>query len=159
MSYNNKVHGRLWPLYRELSPEPEEGKDFLIDNVEGENTEGIEALDGSWRTHSSEETLGNPRENSGHGVEARLGIRFQELDNSWPVVTKLMTQEPVRDVHSPEDDEEVGKFTGHICEAPETVVPLRAEDVPGHGPNLLVPLLTQQRWEMPSLFRFRPLGI
>jgi hypothetical protein len=39
------------------------------------------------------------------------------------------------------------------------VVPLRAEDVPGHGPNLLVPLLTQQRWEMPSLFRFRPLGI
>lgn len=62
-------------------PEPEEHVDLLVDDVEGQDADGVVALDFAGDAVFVEGALGHSREDEDHGVDAVLLVAVQEVDH------------------------------------------------------------------------------
>ena len=88
-------------------PEPEENKDLLIDDVQGEHAQAILFLNSSGRTVLVEGALGHLREDGLHWVSPVLALHVGVLNNVHPVGAEGVTQKEVSEVDLTDGVDEV----------------------------------------------------
>lgn len=98
----HRVHHRPGTHHgQEDEPEPEEYVDLLVEDVEGEDAEGVYLLDRPGSTVLVEGALGHSREDPDHGVHAVFLVDAAEAEHVRAVGQEGTAQERV-------DDEDVG---------------------------------------------------
>jgi len=117
-------------------PEPEEHVDFLIDDVHGQDTEGIMGLQGSRRTKFLEGALGHSWEYSSHGVNPVFGILLHHASNLDAIGTELPSKEDIHEVDVAKDVEEVDGLGDEHLERPDVVAAQVLHKVTGEHPLL-----------------------
>jgi len=88
-------------------PEPQEHVDLLVDDVERQDAETVQLLDGSRRTVFVERTLGDFGEHPGHGVSPVLGFHLGEPEHVGAVRAELTVQEVIDEEYLGDDIDKV----------------------------------------------------
>lgn len=85
--------------HQQQEPEPEEDVDFLVDDVDGKDAEGVVPLQLPRRAELAERTLGHAREHEDHGVNPHLLVILHELDHVQAEREEGVAQEAVDQEH------------------------------------------------------------
>ena len=102
-------------------PEPERDVDLLVDDVQSEDTQSVQLLDGSRGSVLVESALGHPGENLHHGVGPVLVLHAHEVDHICPVGHEDSSQEKVDEIHLTDDIDEVEKVAEDVSEGKEMI--------------------------------------
>ena len=70
-------------------PKPEENVDFLVDDVQRQDTQPIELLNGTRRTKFVESTFGHFGKNASHGIHPFLGGQFRHFQNISSILSEF----------------------------------------------------------------------
>ena len=70
-------------------PKPKENVKFFIDNIDGQNANGIVGLHGAGRTVFEERTFGHSWKYLSHGIDSCLRIILQETQCAYSVGAKM----------------------------------------------------------------------
>ena len=71
-------------------PKPKKDVKFFIDNVDGQNANGIVSLHGAGRTVFEERTFGHSWKYLSHRIDSCLGIILQETQCAYSIGAKMV---------------------------------------------------------------------
>lgn len=85
--------------HQQQKPKPEEDVDLLVDDVDGEDAQGVVLLQLPRGAELTEGALGHAREHEDHGIYPHLLVIFHELDHVQAEGEEGVAQEPIDQEH------------------------------------------------------------